>query len=132
MWVKSVVFARSLRSPFSDALQRQDGHRARSPSISGRTNFDKQPPASYDDIDRALGAYNTVRQPLSKRIVSHGRKLGMQLGVGITTDEDRSFAKLLQTPKGILDWIGIPNFLDARPKIGVSPAAAYQNWLGRN
>jgi 2-polyprenyl-6-methoxyphenol hydroxylase-like FAD-dependent oxidoreductase len=71
--------------------------------------------ASYDDIDRALGAYNTVRQPLSERIVSHGRKLGMQLGVGITTDEDRSFAKLLQTPKGILDWIGIPNFLDARP-----------------
>ena len=71
--------------------------------------------ANYDDIDRALGAYNTVRQPLSERIVSHGRKLGMQLGVGITTDEDRSFAKLLQTPKGILDWIGIPNFLDARP-----------------
>jgi hypothetical protein len=44
MWVKSVVFARSLRSPFSDALQRQDGHRARSPSISGLTNLDKQPP----------------------------------------------------------------------------------------
>ena len=71
--------------------------------------------ASYDDIDRALGAYNTVRQPLSERIVSHGRKLGMQLGVGITTDGDRSFAKLLQTPKGILDWIGVPNFLDPRP-----------------
>jgi 2-polyprenyl-6-methoxyphenol hydroxylase-like FAD-dependent oxidoreductase len=88
--------------------------------------------ASYDDIDRALGAYNSARQPLSERIVSHGRKLGMQLGVGITTDEDRSFAKLLQTPKGILDWIGIPNFLDARPQIGVSPAAAYQNWLGQN
>jgi 2-polyprenyl-6-methoxyphenol hydroxylase-like FAD-dependent oxidoreductase len=71
--------------------------------------------SNYDDIDRALAAYNAARQPLSERIVSHGRKLGMQLGVGITTDEDRSFAKLLQTPKGILDWIAVPNFLDARP-----------------
>jgi hypothetical protein len=56
-----------------------------------------------------------VRQPLSERIVSHGRKLGMQLGIGINTDEDRAFAKLLQTPKGILDWIAVPNFLAARP-----------------
>lgn len=71
--------------------------------------------ANYDDIDRALGVYNSVRQPLSERIVSHGRKLGMQLGIGINTDEDRAFAKLLQTPKGILDWIAVPNFLAARP-----------------
>ena len=41
--------------------------------------------SNYDDIDRALAAYNAARQPLSERIVSHGRKLGMQLGVGITT-----------------------------------------------
>jgi 2-polyprenyl-6-methoxyphenol hydroxylase-like FAD-dependent oxidoreductase len=71
--------------------------------------------ANYDDIDRALGVYNSVRQPLSERIVSHGRKLGMQLGIGINTDEDRAFAKLLQSPKGILDWIAVPNFLAARP-----------------
>ena len=70
--------------------------------------------SNYDDIDRALAAYNSVRQPLSERIVSHGRKLGMQLGVGIETDEDRRFAKLLQSPKGILDWIAVPNFLAAR------------------
>ena len=56
--------------------------------------------SNYHDIDRALAAYNAARQPLSERIVSHGRKLGMQLGVGIETDEDRKFAKSLQSPKG--------------------------------
>jgi 2-polyprenyl-6-methoxyphenol hydroxylase-like FAD-dependent oxidoreductase len=71
--------------------------------------------ADYDDIDRALAVYSSMRQPLSERIVSHGGKLGMQLGVGINTDEDRAFAKLLQSPKGILDWIAVPNFLAARP-----------------
>ena len=70
--------------------------------------------SSYDDIDRALAAYNTVRHPLSERIVAHGRKLGMQLGIGILTDDDRRFAQLLQTPNGILDWIAVPNFLAAR------------------
>ena len=70
--------------------------------------------SNYDDVDRALIAYNSLRQPLSERIVAHGRKLGMQLGVGIKTDDDRAFAKLLQSPKGILDWIAVPNFLDAR------------------
>ena len=71
--------------------------------------------SNYDDVDRALTAYNSVRQPLSERIVAHGRKLGMQLGVGTQTNEDRAFAKLLQSPRGILDWIAVPNFLDARP-----------------
>jgi 2-polyprenyl-6-methoxyphenol hydroxylase-like FAD-dependent oxidoreductase len=70
--------------------------------------------ASYDDIDRALAAYNTARQPLSEGIVAHAGRLGSQLGVGIATDEDRIFAKLLQTPKGILDWIAVPNFLEQR------------------
>lgn len=70
--------------------------------------------SSYDDIDRALAAYNTVRHPLSERIVAHGQKLGMQLGIGILTDDDRRFAQLLQTPNGILDWIAVPNFLAAR------------------
>ena len=71
--------------------------------------------SSYDDIDRALTAYNAARQPLSERIVSHGRKLGTQLGVGIATDQDRKFAELLQTPEGILNWIAVPDFLNARP-----------------
>jgi 2-polyprenyl-6-methoxyphenol hydroxylase-like FAD-dependent oxidoreductase len=71
--------------------------------------------SNYDNIDQALAAYNAVRQPFSERIVSHARKLGMQLGVGIDTDDDRRFAKLLQSPRGILDWIAVPNFLDMRP-----------------
>ena len=71
--------------------------------------------SNYDDIDRALAAYNAVRQPLSERIVLHSRKLGTQLGVGIETDEDRRLAKLLQSPKGILDWIAVPDFLAMRP-----------------
>jgi 2-polyprenyl-6-methoxyphenol hydroxylase-like FAD-dependent oxidoreductase len=71
--------------------------------------------SSYDDLDRALAAYNAIHQPLGERIVSHGRKLGMQLGVGIESDEDRRLAELLQTPKGILDWIAVPNFLAMRP-----------------
>jgi hypothetical protein len=37
----------------------------------------------------------------------------MQLGVGIKTDDDRRFSKLLQSPKGIPDWISMPNFLAA-------------------
>jgi 2-polyprenyl-6-methoxyphenol hydroxylase-like FAD-dependent oxidoreductase len=71
--------------------------------------------SNYDTIDRALSAYNAARQPLSERIVSHGRKLGMQLGVGIETDADRRMAALLQTPRGVMDWIAMPNFLDMRP-----------------
>jgi len=70
---------------------------------------------SHDDIDRALAAYNAARQPLSERIVLHGRKLGTQLGVGIATDEDRRMSKLLQNPKEFLDWIAMPNFLAAHP-----------------
>jgi len=71
--------------------------------------------SNYDDIERALVTYNAIRQPLSERIVSHGRKLGTQLGIGIETDDDRRLAKVLQTPEGILDWIAVPNFLAMRP-----------------
>jgi 2-polyprenyl-6-methoxyphenol hydroxylase-like FAD-dependent oxidoreductase len=71
--------------------------------------------SNYDDIDRALSVYNSARQALSERIVTHGRRLGMQLGVGIKTDDDRRFAKVLQSPKGILDWISMPNFLSTAP-----------------
>ena len=42
-------------------------------------------------------------------------RCGMQLGVGIETDEDRRFSELLRTPKGILDWVGVPGFLSMRP-----------------
>jgi len=67
--------------------------------------------SDHDNIDRALAAYNRVRQPLSERIVEHARRLGTQLDVGIKTEDDRRLAKLLQTPQGILDWVAMPNFL---------------------
>jgi 2-polyprenyl-6-methoxyphenol hydroxylase-like FAD-dependent oxidoreductase len=70
--------------------------------------------ANYNDIDRALAAYNAARQSLGERIVVHSRKLGTQLGVGIETEEDRRLAQVLQSPQGILDWIGVANFLDMR------------------
>jgi 2-polyprenyl-6-methoxyphenol hydroxylase-like FAD-dependent oxidoreductase len=70
--------------------------------------------SDHDNIDRALAAYNTARQSLSERIVSHSRKLGTQLGIGIETDEDRRLAKILQSPKGILEWTAIPDFLNMR------------------
>ena len=70
--------------------------------------------SNHNDIDRALITYNAVRQPLSQRIVSHARKLGMQLNVGVETEEDRRLSKLLQTAKGIMDWIAVPDFLEMR------------------
>jgi hypothetical protein len=66
--------------------------------------------SNHDDIDQALSAYNAVRQPLSERIVLHGRKLGTQLGLGIETEEDRKMSKLLQSLEAILDRIAVPNF----------------------
>ena len=71
--------------------------------------------SDHDDIDQALAIYNAGRQPLSERIVVHGRKLGTQLGVDVETDEDRRMSELLQTPEGILDWIAVPNFLATQP-----------------
>ena len=45
--------------------------------------------SNSDDIDRPLAAYNAIRQPLGERIVSHGRKLGTQLGIGLWTGLER-------------------------------------------
>jgi len=66
---------------------------------------------NHDDIDRALAAYNGARQPLSERIVAHGRKLGTQLGVNLVTDEDLRMSKLLQRPEAMIDMIAVPDFL---------------------
>jgi len=68
--------------------------------------------SNHDDVDRALAAYNAERQPLSERIVLHARKVGTQLGVGLETDEDRRMSKMLQDPHAILNWVGVPNFLN--------------------
>jgi 2-polyprenyl-6-methoxyphenol hydroxylase-like FAD-dependent oxidoreductase len=71
--------------------------------------------ANHDDIDRGLAAYNSERQPLSERIILHARKLGTQLGVDLKTEEDRRMFEVLQSPSAILNWVAIPNFLEAQP-----------------
>jgi 2-polyprenyl-6-methoxyphenol hydroxylase-like FAD-dependent oxidoreductase len=67
----------------------------------------------HDDIDAALAAYNAARQPIGNTIVMHGRKLGTHLGVDLKTADDRRMHALLQNPSAMLDWIAVPNFLDA-------------------
>src|SRR5579864_1678466 len=67
----------------------------------------------HDDIDTALQAYNVARQPIGNTIVLHSRKLGTHMGVDLKTDEDRRMHALLQSPSAMLDWIAVPNFLDA-------------------
>lgn len=69
--------------------------------------------ASHDHIDDGLNAYNRMRQPLGKRIVLHGRKIGAQLGVNLRTDEDRAMWRLLQDHHAMMNWIAEPNFLAA-------------------
>lgn len=67
----------------------------------------------HDDIDKALTEYNRVRQPIGETIVRHSRKLGTHMGVNLQTDEDRAMHELLQQPLAMMDWIAVPNFLDA-------------------
>jgi 2-polyprenyl-6-methoxyphenol hydroxylase-like FAD-dependent oxidoreductase len=70
--------------------------------------------ASHDDIDDGLAAYNRIRQPIGERIMLHGRKLGTRLAVNLATDEEREMWKLLQDHRAMMDWIGVPGFLDRR------------------
>jgi hypothetical protein len=35
------------------------------------------------------------------------------MGVDLKTDEDRAMHALLQDPRAMMDWIAVPNFLDA-------------------
>jgi 2-polyprenyl-6-methoxyphenol hydroxylase-like FAD-dependent oxidoreductase len=67
----------------------------------------------HDDIDTALAAYNAARQPIGDTIVIHSRKLGTHMGVNLKSDEDRRMHELLQSDSAMLDWIAVPNFLDA-------------------
>jgi 2-polyprenyl-6-methoxyphenol hydroxylase-like FAD-dependent oxidoreductase len=66
-----------------------------------------------EDIDTALKAYNTERQPVGNTIVMHSRKLGTHMGVDLKTEEDRRMHELLQSDGAMMDWIAVPNFLDA-------------------
>ena len=67
----------------------------------------------HDDIDTALKAYNAERQPIGNTIVMHSRKLGTHMGVNLKTEEDRRMHELLQDDGAMMDWIAVPNFLDA-------------------
>ena len=67
----------------------------------------------HDDIDTALKAYNAERQPIGNTIVMHSRKLGTHMGVDLKTEEDRRMHALLQDDGAMMDWIAVPNFLDA-------------------
>jgi len=67
----------------------------------------------HDDIDTALKAYNAERQPIGNTIVMHSRKLGTHMGVNLRTEEDRRMHELLQDDGAMMDWIAVPNFLDA-------------------
>jgi 2-polyprenyl-6-methoxyphenol hydroxylase-like FAD-dependent oxidoreductase len=67
----------------------------------------------HDDVDTALQAYNALRQPIGNTIVMHSRKLGTHMGVNLTTEDDRRMHALLQSDGAMLDWIAVPNFLDA-------------------
>jgi 2-polyprenyl-6-methoxyphenol hydroxylase-like FAD-dependent oxidoreductase len=67
----------------------------------------------HDSIDAALKSYNAARQPIGNTIVNHSRKLGTHMGVNLKTEEDRRMHALLQTDGAMLDWIAVPNFLDA-------------------
>jgi 2-polyprenyl-6-methoxyphenol hydroxylase-like FAD-dependent oxidoreductase len=68
---------------------------------------------SHDDIDTALEAYNAERQPIGNTIVMHSRKLGTHMGVNLKTEEDHRMHALLQSSEAMMDWIAVPNFLDA-------------------
>jgi 2-polyprenyl-6-methoxyphenol hydroxylase-like FAD-dependent oxidoreductase len=67
----------------------------------------------HDDVDAALAAYNRVRQPIGETIVKHSRKLGTHMGVNLQTEEDLAMHALLQDPRAMMDWIAVPNFLEA-------------------
>jgi 2-polyprenyl-6-methoxyphenol hydroxylase-like FAD-dependent oxidoreductase len=68
---------------------------------------------AHDDVDEGLKAYNAERQPIGNIIVKHSRKLGTHMGVNLRTEEDRRMHELLQTDEAMMDWIAVPNFLDA-------------------
>jgi 2-polyprenyl-6-methoxyphenol hydroxylase-like FAD-dependent oxidoreductase len=78
-----------------------------------KAGCDAQALARALDIDAALKAYNAERQPIGNTIVMHSRRLGTHLGVDLKTEEDRRMHELLQTDEAMLDWIAVPNFLDA-------------------
>jgi 2-polyprenyl-6-methoxyphenol hydroxylase-like FAD-dependent oxidoreductase len=67
-----------------------------------------------DDIDAALARYDAERQPFGHRVMLHARKLGTYFGVGLRTEADYRMQRVLSNPFGQMDWIAVPDFLDAR------------------
>jgi len=69
--------------------------------------------ASHDDIAAGLAAYDRLRQPVGERVMRYGRRLGTQLGVNLTSADDRAMSALLQDARAMMDWIAVPGFLGA-------------------
>ena len=67
----------------------------------------------HEDVETALKAYDSERQPIGEDVVMHGRKLGTHLGVDLKTEDDRRMHELLQSDGEMLDRLAVPNFLAA-------------------
>ena len=87
-------------------LRRRQGRQRRRGAGAARSR-------NHDDIDTALKAYNAERQPIGNTIVMHSRKLGTHMGVDLKTEEDRRMHELCRDDGAMMDWIAVPNFLDA-------------------
>ena len=64
-----------------------------------------------DDVDRAVAAYNTMRQPLSERTVSHGRS---SVHSSASISRPLKIAGYLNSG-AILEWIALSDFLATKP-----------------
>jgi len=67
----------------------------------------------HEDVETALKAYDSERQPVGDHVVTHARKLGTHLGVDLKTEDDRRMHELLQSDGEMLDRLAVPNFLAA-------------------
>ena len=67
----------------------------------------------HEDVETALKAYDSERQPVGDRVVMHARRLGTHLGVDLKTEDDRRMHELLQSDGEMLDRLAVPNFLSA-------------------
>src|SRR5262249_10846922 len=78
-------------------MRRRRAPNVRFTSNSGQTLAPQRNAASCQKLPYAVQQAVRVGQPGNSEPQSN---LGWQLGLGINTDEDRAFAKLLNSPKG--------------------------------
>ena len=103
--VAMVGDAAANRAP-AHGLRRGEGRQRRRGAGAARC-------ATTTTSTRRSKAYNAERQPIGNTIVMHSRKLGTHMGVDLKTEEDRRMHELLQNDGAMMDWIAVPNFLDA-------------------